>query len=173
MWECPDLMELNVVNEADTKKWLFFSADGYYVTGDFDGRRFTASSEVQMAYATRLPYAAQSYSGITNAVVAVPWLRMNSHEGNFCGQMGMPMKLSLMKNKDSYRMVFCPVDSYENKMKSNLALEVNVNQGTVVALDHRAGELEIAFDAEEMKAGVGKKIDIWFVIHISVLILRL
>ena len=52
MRECPDLFELPVVNEQNQKKWVFWSADGYYLVGRFDGFRFVPESDVLPAYDT-------------------------------------------------------------------------------------------------------------------------
>ncbi len=109
MWECPDLFQLDVENEPGEKKWVFWSADGYYVVGSFDGYTFTQESQVQMAYSTRLPYAAQSYAGVKDRVISVAWLRMENDRGNYRGVMSLPAELSLVKQGDSYRIKMQPV----------------------------------------------------------------
>lgn len=109
MWECPDLFALDVENEEGGKKWVFWSADGYYVVGSFDGYTFTPESEVQMAYSTRLPYAAQSYAGVKGRVISVAWLRMENDRGNYRGLMSLPVELSLVREENGYRTKIRPV----------------------------------------------------------------
>ena len=125
MRECPDLMELKVDNVPDEKKWVFWSADGYYMVGDFDGFRFTPESEVLSAYDTTLPYAAQTYSGIPDKTISIAWLRTQSDRGNFRGMMSIPSELSLLKVNNDYKMRFTPVSQLYQAFtrKENLAAD--------------------------------------------------
>lgn len=91
MWECPDLFRLPI-DGAD--KWVFWSADGYYMLGAFDGFRFTPETPVLMAYATRLPYAAQTYANVPERVISVAWLRMKDDTRGFHSMMAIPAELS-------------------------------------------------------------------------------
>ena len=109
MRECPDLFELQVVNEPGRKKWVFWSADGYYLIGQFDGYHFLPETEVLTAYDTALPYAAQTYAGVKDRVISVAWLRTGNDRGNFRGMMSVPSELSLVKQEDGYRIRFLPV----------------------------------------------------------------
>lgn len=98
-WECPDLFPLSA--DDGTVHWVFWSADGFYFLGDFDGRSFTLNGRRRMAYGTRIPYAAQTYSGISGRTVSVAWLRTR-HEGRlYTGAMALPRELSLVKRKTS------------------------------------------------------------------------
>lgn len=132
MWECPDLIELPVTTDnrenpddenhacsqenpvgraacPDEKKWVFWSADGYYMTGDFDGYHFTPDSGVKAAYLTKLPYAAQTYAGCGDRVISVSWLRTQSDQGNTRGIMALPAELSLVRTEDDMVICFEPV----------------------------------------------------------------
>ncbi len=109
MWECPDLFELSVENEPGVKKWVFWSADGYYMTGNFDGFRFEPDSEVLSAYDTKLPYAAQTYSGIPDRTVSIAWYRTENDRGGFRGMMSVPAELNLRSTESGYRICFRPV----------------------------------------------------------------
>ncbi len=106
MWECPDLFELSVDNAAGEKKWVFWSADGYYLVGNFDGYRFTPESEVLCAYSTKTAYAAQTYAGVEDRVISVSWLRLANDRGNYRGLMTVPAELSLFKTGSGYNMCF-------------------------------------------------------------------
>jgi len=118
MWECPDLFELTVENTENEKKWVFWSADGHYVIGAFDGYRFTPESGRQSAYSTRLPYAAQTYSGVEGRVISVAWLRTENNAGGFRGMMAVPAELSLVKENDRYKMKIWPVKELEQQVKT-------------------------------------------------------
>ncbi len=109
MWECPDLFELGVKDSEDEKHWVFWSADGFYMTGSFDGFRFEPDSDVMTGYDTPLGYAAQTYSGIEDRTVSVAWYRTKNDRGGFRGMMSLPAELSLMRTKDGLRICFKPV----------------------------------------------------------------
>lgn len=109
MQECPDLFRLEVDNAPCEKKWVFWSADGYYMVGEFDGCRFTPETEVLAAYSTSLCYAAQTFAGMEGRTVSVAWLRTKSDRGNFRGMMSIPTELSLVKQGNSWKMCFRPV----------------------------------------------------------------
>lgn len=106
MRECPDLMKLKVKNVPDEEKWVFWSADGYYVIGSFDGYHFTAESEVRFAYSTKLPYAAQTYAGVDDRTISVSWFKMENNRGNYRGLMSIPTELSLIKKDLDYVICF-------------------------------------------------------------------
>lgn len=116
MWECPDLFELSVDNKEETK-WVFWSADGYYVIGTFDGYIFCPESEVLQAYTTKLPYAAQTFSGTEGRVISIAWLRMKNHRGNYCGLMSLPMELLLTETDNQIRIKFRTLEEF-NHMES-------------------------------------------------------
>lgn len=150
MWECPDLFELSVVNEDDTKKWIFWSADGYYVVGTFDGYEFLAESEVKKAYVGVLPYAAQTYSNIKDRVVSISWIRILNDWGNYRGLMSIPQELSLKKVKDEYMMQLKPVRELEQIEPKRVVLE-DAKEGFSFPLEGRALKLSLRWKQEEKR----------------------
>ncbi len=114
MRECPDLFELQTVNEPGQRKWVFWSADGYYLVGQFDGYRFLPETKVLTAYDTITAYAAQTYAGVKDRVISIAWLRTGNDRGNFRGMMSVPSELSLVKQEDGYRIRFRPVREIRN-----------------------------------------------------------
>ncbi|MCR5227027.1 MAG: glycoside hydrolase family 32 protein [Eubacterium sp.] len=133
MWECPGLFELE-------NKWVFWSADGYYMIGDFDGYKFTPESEVLAAYETTLPYAAQIYAGVEDRTISVAWYRTKNNKGGFRGMMSIPMELSLRETDEGLRIAFAPVgelwdrfDSDNAQEYSDASLEYNL-EGSPVAI---------------------------------------
>lgn len=105
MWECPALMELPVEG-TDEKRWVFWSADGYYLIGTFDGYQFTAQTDRLMAYFSRRAYAAQTYDNTGDRVIMVPWIRLDSTLGNYHGAMGIPQVLTLKRTENGDRIAF-------------------------------------------------------------------
>ena len=161
MRECPDLFELPVVNEQNQKKWVFWSADGYYLVGRFNGFRFTPESDVLPAYDTDLPYAAQTYAGVTDRIISVAWLRTENDRGNFRGMMSVPSELSLVRQEGICRMRFRPVTEVWNRFTKSE--EYSAESGSLVIHAAREPLLMKTFwkpcNIKEVSAG-GKTLNI-------------
>ena len=128
MRECPDLFRLPY---SDGEKWIFWSADGYYMTGGFDGYRFTPDSGVLSAYDTKLPYAAQTYSGVRDRVISVAWLRTKNDRGGFRCMMSVPAELSLKDTADGPRIAFRPVRELWGHLTDEKTLSADGNVGEI------------------------------------------
>jgi len=105
-YECPDLFELpvydSVTKEQTGREWVFWTADGSYYIGDFDGYTFTQKVERQKANAMNsLPYAAQTFYG-TDQIINMAWLCTKCIGLQTTGVMSMPRALSLVKKEDKY-----------------------------------------------------------------------
>lgn len=96
-WECPDLVLLE--GEDGEKAWMFWSADGYYFWGDFDGYCFKTDGILHQAYINRIPYAAQTYSGAAGRVISVPWLKIPNNGRTYTGAMGLPRELGFCRRQ--------------------------------------------------------------------------
>lgn len=142
-WECPDLRKLPV--EGGGEKWVFLSADGYYFTGEFDGREFTPDGVRRKAWKTTVPYAAQTVWG-TEDVILIPWLRTKNRNKLYTGAMGLPRKLSLVKTQEGYRLRQLPVDSFIGAKRSVHSSE---GEGKVFCMSQRDGALEICIRMEK------------------------
>lgn len=105
MWECPLLLEVPVEGTQE-RKWIFWSADGYYQVGTFDGYRFEAESERQMAYLSRRAYAAQNFANVEDRVLLMPWLRLDSTSGYYHGAIGIPQELTLKQTGEGLALSF-------------------------------------------------------------------
>lgn len=105
MWECPDLFPLSVDGE---EKWVFWSADGYYAVGSFDGWRFTPEQPVRMAYGNRIPYAAQTFPREEGRVLSVAWLRLPNAGRGYTGVMALPAELSLVRDGEGWALRMHP-----------------------------------------------------------------
>lgn len=92
-WECPDLIRFSC---GENDRWVFWTADGYYLVGSFDGEKFTPEQEVQRLYGNEVPYAAQTFWG-TEKVIQIPWLRVLWDDKPYQGAMGIPRELELTR----------------------------------------------------------------------------
>lgn len=105
-WECPDLFCLPVEG-SDQYRWVFWSADGYYFVGTFDGYQFVPETERLCAYAetgSRIPYAAQTFSGLEGRTISVSWLRLPNRQKPYTGAMSIPCELSLARTEKGLRL---------------------------------------------------------------------
>lgn len=109
-FECPDLFCLSVEGTTD-KKWVFWAADGSYYVGEFDGYQFTQTQERKKAYEelsengeckASIAYAAQTYSGIGNKVMSIPWLKTQCVQQQTTGVQGLPRYFSLLLTAEGY-----------------------------------------------------------------------
>lgn len=94
-WECPDLIK--VKGEKGKEQWVFWTADGYYYFGTFDGYRFVTDGMQHQAYLNKLPYAAQTYSGVGERVISISWLKTKQERRLYRGTMALPRELSVVE----------------------------------------------------------------------------
>ena len=146
MWECPNLFELPIESRSGESKWVFWSADGYYMLGDFDGRRFKPETEVLEGYKTKLGYAAQTYAGVEDRTIHVAWYRTENDKGGFRGLMSIPTELSLVETKDGLRIAFKPVRELWDRFKL---------EETVTLVNGKDGERSLDEDSAKQFCGGG------------------
>ncbi|MBD5470968.1 MAG: glycoside hydrolase family 32 protein [Lachnospiraceae bacterium] len=106
-WECPDLFHL--ISDAGESCWFFWSADGFYYEGEFDGFHFKTQGKKQKAYVNGIPYAAQSYFGVADRVISIPWLRIKNDGRMFTGAYGIPVELACKKTANGFILIQRPV----------------------------------------------------------------
>ena len=114
-WECPDLVALQ--DEKGGTCWMFWSADGYYFWGDFDGCQFKTDGVRHEAYLGKLPYAAQTYAGVENRVISVPWLRLPNRRLPYTGAMGLPRELSAVTMDGKRVLAKSPVQEWRKQRR--------------------------------------------------------
>jgi sucrose-6-phosphate hydrolase SacC (GH32 family) len=124
-WECPDFLNLPVENEKGKTKWLFWSADGFYYLGDFDGKQFTTDGKCRKAYGNKLPYAAQSYAGVKGRCISQSWLRVPNRGSVYTGMMALPVELCLQKEEEDYYICLRPVKEISGRRKNGKEITVN------------------------------------------------
>ncbi len=146
-YECPDLYPLPV-EDSQEKKWVFWSADGSYYVGDFDGYHFKQTQERRYAYGTRHPlaYAAQTWSGASeDRVISVSWIKSVNVAGVYSGAYTMPRELGLVHG------VF-PVD--EEKEPAEQYLLTSRLPGEIEEKLELVGNLEKAGEELAVKDGM-------------------
>ncbi len=137
-WECPDLRK---VSGENGDKWLFWCADGYYCTCEFDGRQITNMSTIKSAYKTKLPYAAQTFYGTKDRVILIPWMKTQNRDCSYTGLMGLPRELALVTIDGEEVLMQRPVREYYTNRKE-VVLPITCKKKTAV-------EVELHLDIEK------------------------
>lgn len=157
-WECPDLIKLST--EKGEKKWVFWTPDGYYLVGEFDGRKFVSGQKVEKIYANKLPYAAQTFSGVKDRIIQLPWMRMENKGKIYKGVMGVPREMRLVKKEESYFLsepIVCEV-----KEKSQMIAEVIVEDDWEISWEKEGAVLfEMQVKRESFRIEIGKLVITW------------
>jgi fructan beta-fructosidase len=112
-YECPDLFELPVEGK-DERKWVLYAADGKYVLGTFDGKKFTTESGKHQLWHGNF-YAAQTFSDAPDGRrIQIGWASGITFPGSaFNQQMAIPCRLTLRKTPEGVRMFAEPVKELE------------------------------------------------------------
>lgn len=126
VWECPDLIELEIEGEK-AKKWVLIVSINpggpnggsavQYFTGDFDGIAFAADTEkerMQWADHGRDFYAAVTWSN-TQEPIWIGWMSNWQYAKQvptdpFRGAMSIPRKLTLRKEEGELKLIQLPID---------------------------------------------------------------
>ena len=156
-YECPDLYPLQVEDSVE-KKWVFWSADGSYYVGDFDGYHFKQTQGRRYAYGTRHPlaYAAQTWSGVPGErVLGVSWIKSVNVAGVYSGAYTIPRELGLVHG-------MFPVDEEEKPQEqylltSRIPAEIEAKFTQTGMLEHAGDSLDVKdgmlrFSMENVKA---------------------
>lgn len=169
-WECPDLIRFP---KADGKEqWVFWTSDGYYLIGVFDGETFTAEQTVNRLYADGVPYAAQTFWG-SDRVLQIPWLRLRWEDKPYQGAMGIPRELELVERngekvlaahllrelRDQEEICWkgIPGEKKELKTGDGHVLLLSVRNGENKNFTIQAGGCSLIWDAETGKLQVGEE----------------
>lgn len=109
-YECPDLFELPLEGKPGQSRWVLYGADGKYVLGQFDGRKFTPETEKLQLWHGNF-YAAQTYSDAPEGRrVQIGWGQGIEFPGMpFNQQMAIPVELTLQQSVDGPRLFAEPV----------------------------------------------------------------
>ncbi|MFC1959771.1 glycoside hydrolase family 32 protein [Chloroflexota bacterium] len=118
--ECPDFFPLPLDGASENIKWVFWTADGHYLIGTFDGTTFTPeTSFLKSTYndqETGSGYAAQTWSDMPatdGRRIQIAWLVADIPAMPFNQQMGFPVELTLKTTADGPRLHSWPVKEIE------------------------------------------------------------
>jgi fructan beta-fructosidase len=118
--ECPEFFELPVDGEAKNPRWIFYGANGRYLIGRFDGRKFTPESGAFELQHGNCWYASQTFNDAPDGRrLLIPWGRMTErdvpfHQGMpFNQMMGLPVELTLKTTAEGLRLRPAPVRELE------------------------------------------------------------
>ena len=125
-WECPDLVRLS--GQEGGTRWMFWSADGFYYWGEFDGYHFKTDGVQHKAYLNTVPYAAQIYAGVTDRVISVPWLRLTFEGRLYTGAMGIPRELSYREEDGETILIQRPVREFTELLEEIPSEEMTIEK---------------------------------------------
>jgi fructan beta-fructosidase len=128
-FECPDLFELPVEGQPGVSKWVMYDANGRYVLGSFDGKKFTVEQPFRdyVNGGRRAYYAAQTFNNSPDGRrVQIGWITLNFPGMPFtCGQ-GFPTELKLRKTYDGFRLTPTPIKEMSTLYKTNQLVQNKV-----------------------------------------------
>ena len=109
--ECPDLFELSVDGDPGNTRWIYWGANGGYLLGHFDGRTFTAETDVLNAEHGPNGYAAQTWSDAPDGrLLQISWMRGGKYPAMpFNQQMSFPVELNLRTTSAGIRLCREPI----------------------------------------------------------------
>lgn len=120
-FECPELFSLPVEGEQGSSKWIMYDANGRYIVGDFDGKRFNIEQHfTRYENGGGYFYASQTFNNAPDGRrIQIGWGRNITHPGMpFNQPMLFPTELKLRRTVSGYRL--CPVPIEEiNGIKTN------------------------------------------------------
>lgn len=157
VWECPDLFQLPIAG-TDRKRWVLWWSTGAvretngsnarYVTGVWDGERFTADTapgEVLRSELGRDYYAALTFSDMPNGRrVQLAWMSNWDYAfaeptGRFSGALSIPRELGLVDQDGvGLRLTQTPVDVSSLVQRTVTVSDVGLSDGLPFTLDQLA-----------------------------------
>ena len=114
--ECPDFFPLTVEG-TDDMRWVFWGADGHYLTGDFNGNLFSPDGPAKRAYTGGLKgwgaYAGQTRSDVADGRrIHIAWIPGNIPGMPFNQQMSLPLEMCLRRTAAGPQLTFRPVREF-------------------------------------------------------------
>lgn len=143
--ECPDIFPL--YDSHGNRKWIIIGANDKYLVGNFEKGQFVAEQSVLSLHYGNSAYAGQTFSNLPNGrIVRIVWNRWSLPTFNFCGQMGIPMELSLCKYNGTYYLQAYPVEEIKdiyNRTKTYSNITVSQDLSFSEALESTAQLVKI------------------------------
>lgn len=148
--DCPELFQLAVDGDEDTKKWILYGGSGNYHVGDFDGEEYTAETGITRYSYGNAFYASQTFNNIPEEDgrrIQIAWGTIPMPEMPFNQQLLFPVELTLHSTDEGLRMFAYPVKEIEKiHKKEHSWSDVELKPGKEI-LGNVKGEL-FDIDAE-------------------------
>ena len=128
--ECPDMFQLNMDEDPEKRKWIFWGGNGNYVVGNFDGEKFDIEGEAHRTHFGQ-HYAAMTYNNApNNRIVQVGWLnKWPFPETNFRMQLSISNEITLKTSPEGFPTLYAyPVKEMES-LRTNSWSENNISVG--------------------------------------------
>jgi len=153
--DCPELFELAVDGDQNNKKWIIYGGPGAYYIGDFDGKRFTAETEIVQYNFGNAFYASQTFSNMPEEDgrrIQMAWATIPTTDMPFNMSMLFPVELTLRSTSEGVRMFSYPVKEIEKLYTRKYSWENKKISSGENLLEDIKGELfdiEAEFDVGE------------------------
>ncbi len=111
-YECPELFKLSVEGEPGLSKWVMYDANGRYVVGDFNGKKFIIDQDfTRYENGGGYFYASQTFNNSPDSRrIQVGWGRNITNPGMpFNQALLFPCELKLRKTLNGYRLCPTPI----------------------------------------------------------------
>jgi fructan beta-fructosidase len=130
-FECPELFELPVEGESGVSKWVMYDANGRYVVGEFDGKRFSIRQDfTRYEHGGGFFYASQTFNNMPDGRrIQVGWGRNITNPLMPFNQAELfPSELKLKKTLNGYCLCPTPIHEISSLYKNTLVLKDRVVQ---------------------------------------------
>ncbi|MDR1268784.1 MAG: glycoside hydrolase family 32 protein, partial [Planctomycetaceae bacterium] len=156
--ECPDFFPLPVDGNTANTKWVFWGADGKYLLGSFDGKKFKRETELLINKINKTnkyggnDYAAMTFSDAADGRrIQLSWMRDGKYSGMpFNQQYTIPRELTLRTTPQGVRLFMEPVKELEllrGSLKEFYNIIVDSRQETLIPFEEEIFDMEIILDA--------------------------
>jgi fructan beta-fructosidase len=128
-FECPELFELSLDGKKEDTRWVMMGANGAYVVGTFDGKKFKPEHEGKHSVLSGNIYAGQCFSRAPDGrVIYIGWARRVEipMPATFNQGYTVPIEFTLKTTTDGIRLFANPVkelDQLHDKALADLAGE--------------------------------------------------
>ncbi len=143
-YECPELFQLPVDDNSDTRKWILYGASGEYFTGEFDGRTYTPDGDALPFNYGNCFYASQTFSDIPpedGRRIQIAWGRTGHPDMPFNQMMNFPVELTLRTTESGPRLFAWPVHEIASLHQKEHVFPVMELADTSRTLENIAGGL--------------------------------
>ena len=127
VYECMDMVELEVDGDPNYKKWLIYDASFDYEIGTFDGQSLKTDQKNYLGDLGDAFYAAQTFNNSPDGrTVIIGWLRTGekdvyvNNDMPFNQHMSFPATLKLKTTHDGIRLFRWPVKEIKNLYHKSL-----------------------------------------------------